>query len=74
MFLPPRIHFVKKCDRCGLSYPRKKMLCTHCNDLTDGEVEQLKQKYVNERGGNANIGKFFIFIAILLVIGIVVFK
>ena len=72
MFIPPPIRLVKKCERCGLQYPRKEVQCTHCNGLTDREVEELKLKYEEEHKGNANLGKLFLYMAILIAIGMVI--
>jgi len=45
--------------------------CPHCSELTDYEVVKLKEKYHDESEGNAHLGRWFIFIAIILTIGIV---
>ena len=72
MFIPPRIVITKKCPRCLLRYPRREAQCTHCHDLTDYEVEQLKIRYKEEHKGNANLGRLFIFFAILISIGMAI--
>jgi len=68
IFIPPPINNTKKCTRCGLQYPIKEDACAHCKDLTDQEVEELLSKLKEEHEGNSNIGKFFIYVAALLVI------
>ena len=70
MFIPPRIVITKKCPRCQLRYRWKEKQCTHCSDLTDYEVEKLKLKYKEEHKGNAHLGRWFIFIAVLLTVWI----
>ena len=73
-FLPPRIRFSKVCERCGLWYPKKKPECTHCKDLGDSEVLQLKEKYDGYYEGNSNLGTQFLIAAgiiVLIVIGII---
>ena len=72
LFVPPRIVTTRKCQRCRLHYPSKEKHCPHCSDLSDYEVERLKLRYKEESKGNALIGKIFIFVAILIVIGIVI--
>lgn len=72
MFIPPVIRRVKKCQRCELLYPRMKAQCTHCIDLTDQQVEELKKRYEEEHKGNANLGRFFIYIAILIALSLVI--
>lgn len=70
MFIPPRIVITKKCPRCQLRYRWKEKQCTHCSELTDSQVEKLKEQYLEEHKGNAHLGRWFIFAAIILTIGI----
>ena len=70
MFIPQRVKITKKCKRCKLRYWWKEKQCTHCSELTDYEVEKLKIKYREEQKGNAHLGRWFIFIAIILILGI----
>ena len=72
-FLPPRIRLSKVCERCGLWYPKKKSECTHCKDLGETEVLQLKEKYNRHYEGNSRLGAQFLIIAgviVLIVLGI----
>jgi len=71
LFIPPRIVITKKCKRCQLRYPKKEKHCTHCERLTDQEVDLLKLKYHEEQKGNAHLGRWLIFFAVLLAMGIV---
>ena len=73
MFIPPRIVITKKCPRCKLRFHWKEKKCTHCSGLTNHEVNKLKERYNEEHKGNAQLGRWFIFAAIVLTIGIVVF-
>ncbi len=68
--MPSRIVITKKCPRCKLRYRWKAKQCTHCNKLTEHEVEKLKEKYKEEHKGNAQLGRWFLFVAIILAIGI----
>lgn len=72
VFIPPRIVITKKCPRCQLRYRWREKQRTHCHNLNDNEVEQLKFRYKEEHKGNAQIGRWFIFIAVLITIGIAV--
>jgi len=67
LFIPPRLNFTKKCERCGLRSLIAKPYCTHCNHLTDRELATLKIQHANERKAAANVGVSFIFAAIFLV-------
>ena len=68
MFIPPPIRTSNKCKRCGLRYPTTEVTCIHCKDLTDSEAKELKQKSANEREGNENLGKLFLYITAFIVI------
>lgn len=46
--------------------------CSHCKDLTDREVENLMAQYEEEQKGNANLGRLFIYIAILILLGLAI--
>ena len=70
MFIPPRIVITKKCPRCQLRYRWKEKQCSHCSDLSDYEVEKLKARYQEEHKGNAQLGRWFLFSAIILIIAI----
>ena len=72
MQVPIRVKFTKKCERCGLRYPKKEVACSHCSDLSDQEVHDLKARYENERAGNANLGRLFLYIAALLLVGMLI--
>ena len=73
MFIPPRIVITKKCRRCGLRYRWREKQCTHCSNLTDNEVNELKLRYKEEHKGNANLGRLFIYFAILIAVAMAVF-
>ena len=73
MFIPPRIVITKKCPRCALRYRWREKQCTHCSNLTDNEVNELKLRYKEEHKGNANLGRLFIYFAILIAVAMAVF-
>lgn len=72
MLVPIRIRFSRKCERCGLRSPVRKPACIHCANLSDREVEALKQGIREQHASNTNLGKLFYYICILLVIGIII--
>jgi hypothetical protein len=73
MQLPINIRRTRQCPRCGLDYPISEPVCPHCHGLSDREVETLKQQYKAESVGERHLGWLFIYIAILIVIGILIF-
>jgi hypothetical protein len=72
-FIPPPIHIVKKCHRCGHQYSVDKKECNYCKDLTEIEVRELVRKLENEKLGNKNIGILFIILTILIFIGMIMY-
>ena len=72
MQVPIRIKFTSKCQRCGLRYPRNDTACPHCSGLTDQQVLHFKAKREREHRGNANLGRLFLYIAGLLVVGMLI--
>lgn len=62
-----------KCPRCGLYYPKKDITCPHCNDLTDDQATELKTKYKKGQAGDVNLGRLFLYITGLLIIGMLIF-
>ncbi len=70
MFAPVPIRFSKKCKRCGLRTPRTESDCVHCKGLSDGEVETLLLEKKSQHKSTANIGKLFLYITLLIVIGL----
>lgn len=74
MQVPIRIRLTRKCKRCGLRYPQKESVCTHCTGLSEQEVHELKARYKNEQKGNANLGRLLLYIAMLIFIGMLIFS
>lgn len=66
IFLPSDIKSTQKCERCGLRYPKTEEKCSHCADLSDREVDALKQRFEDENQGNANLGKIFLLVTVVL--------
>ena len=65
----------KKCGRCGLKYKIDEENCPHCHNLSDTEVDALKQRFAREQIGNQRLGRMLLMTAalcllILLAIGL----
>jgi len=72
MFIPPPIRFSNKCKRCGLRYPQKAKECVHCSKLTDLEMEDMLLTKKSAHKNTANIGKLFLYISALIIVGMVI--
>lgn len=72
IFIPPPLRLSKKCQRCGLRYPFKSEQCVHCADLSESELEELKIKIKQQHKAHKNLGMLFIYIAVLIFIGMLV--
>jgi hypothetical protein len=66
--VPIKIRFTRRCQRCGLRYPKADAACPHCTGLTEREVQELKDRHEDERAGNANLGRLLLYIAGLLLV------
>jgi len=62
----------KKCDRCGLYYPKDEQKCIHCGDLSNNELQQFLEKIENEKISSKNLGMLFFYIAILMIFGMLI--
>lgn len=58
----------KKCVRCGLRYEEDKEKCSHCGDLDDFGLQQLKARIAEQHQSNVNLGRLFIYVAIIIII------
>lgn len=72
LFIPPRIVITKKCPRCLLRYRWREKQCTHCSNLNAHEVNELKLRHQEEHKGNANLGRIFMYVSILIAIAMVI--
>jgi rRNA maturation endonuclease Nob1 len=62
------IKWVKKCERCGLKNPVENTLCHHCSHLDKNKLALLKVSIKKQKKLNRNLGKYFIFATIILII------
>jgi len=56
-----------------LRYAEQEPVCPHCDGLTDQQVRRIKLRHKNTLVGDANIGRLFLYIAGLIVVGMVIF-
>ena len=74
MQLPIKIRRTQQCPRCGLNYSLDEEVCPHCTGLTDEQVEALKHRYAAEGPGEKNLGLLFIYIAALIIVGMLIYN
>ncbi len=60
----------RKCQRCGLRYPKEAEKCTHCGELGERELNQLRQTIDEHRQSNRRLGLIFVVAAVLLLFGL----
>jgi len=68
IYIQPPTEPTKTCDRCGLHFSIDEKECTHCKDLSDKQVMLLKIKIRKQQKGNANLGRLFMYISVLLAV------
>ena len=73
MRVPIRVKFTKKCSRCGLRYPEKDSVCPHCDGLTDEQVRSVRMRHKSQLAANSNFGRLLLYIAGLVLVGMVIF-
>ncbi len=56
----------KKCTRCGLYTAKDTEKCSHCGDLDPFEFAKFTELRKQYRKSNRNLGKLFLFLAILI--------
>ncbi len=72
--IPRRVGFSKRCDRCGLLYPKKSARCTHCAELSDPALEMLQRRMAGARKRYANLAKVFALVALLLLVSLLLIR
>ena len=63
MQVPIHVRKRQTCQRCGLNYDIDEPSCVHCAELSDTEVEALKERYREEQEGNHQLGLILICLA-----------
>lgn len=56
-----------------MRYPEKEPVCPHCDGLTDQQVRKFRLRHNNALVGNENMGRLLLYIAGLLVVGMVIY-
>ena len=74
LFIPPPLRLSKKCSRCGLRYPFGAEHCVHCKDLSEREVEQLRETVKEQNKAHRYLGQLFFYLAALLFIAMLIFS
>lgn len=59
------------CPRCGLKYDKGLAQCPHCSELNSNELAELKLQIEQNQHANTRLGKLFIYLALVIVIGLV---
>ncbi len=62
----------KQCDRCGLQFTEDKDECPHCTGLSENELDELKRKIEEHHQSNSNIGKLFLYFAVIVLVILVI--
>lgn len=73
MRVPIKVQLTRKCERCGLRYAASESACPHCSGLSDQQVLEIRARHRREQEGNANLGRLFLYIAGLLLVGLLIF-
>lgn len=74
LFLPVApLRKTKKCERCGLSYPKSEAQCTHCADVADGrDLEGFIAQKEAETHGNKNLGLLFLLLGLVFTVALLI--
>lgn len=59
------------CPRCSLKYDKAQDQCPHCGALDSNGLAELKLQIEQSQQANTRLGKLFIYLALLILIGLV---
>lgn len=59
------------CPRCSLKYDRTLPACPHCGDLDSAGLADLKLRIELDQRANTRLGRLFVYLAIVIVIGLI---
>ncbi len=69
MYVPPFLaKKTKRCERCDLNFPASAAACTHCGELTDEELVQLRTRESARREAYGRLGAIMLVIALLVAV------
>jgi len=61
----------QRCARCSLKYDRSLTKCPHCGDLDSNGLAKLKVQIEQNHRANTKLGRVFVLLAVLIMIGLV---
>ena len=73
-FIPVPIRRTKKCNRCGLLFPKKENECIHCSNLNDVELEEPNSRIAEERKGNHRLGMLCLYLSLLIIVFMIIYN
>mgnify|MGYP005989701787 CR=1 FL=1 len=56
----------RRCERCGLYYPKSLKACDHCSNLSEHDLAALKSANQKMKKGNAKLGRMMFFCAVII--------
>ena len=69
MYVPPILaKKTKRCERCDLNFPASEAACTHCGELSDEELVQLRTRDSARRESYERLGVIMLVIALLVAV------
>ncbi len=67
MYVPPFLaKKTKRCERCDLRYPASEARCTHCGELSDDELAQLRMREDSQRAAYGRLGVIMLVLALVV--------
>lgn len=61
----------QRCPRCSLRYDKSLAKCPHCSDLDSNGLAELKWQIEHNRQANSRLGKLFVYLALVIILGLV---
>ena len=62
----------QRCPRCSLKYDKALDECPHCGNLDSNGLAELKIQIEQNQRANTRLGKLFVYLALLIVIGLII--
>ena len=70
---PTMILLNRRCQRCGMRYPRSKTNCPHCQGLTDEQVLRIRARHRGELAEREQLGRLLFYVVGLLIVLMVIY-
>ena len=61
----------RSCPRCSLKYDKTLAQCPYCSELDSNGLAELKLQLEQNQRANSRLGKLFVYLALLIVIGLI---